>query len=236
VTALDRANAFLKNRAVKLALTVILLGIFAGSAAQAATVSYNLCQEGDPGTCLFSQTLQLVVIPDSTPSGLSAPETNFTASPDAAGGVVLVGGFGLTADVAGDYSFLLDLSGNTAGVPLGTNGVAGYYDGIIDPGAGGILGALTQFTVTQNSLDYSADVTVAGPGHGTGNCWMGPLYADQTVTNWDVQFSFNWIANAGDSLSVEFPLTLDPTPEPVSVLLVGSGIGLLALLRRWRRA
>ena len=238
MTTLDRANALLKSRAVKLALTVIPLGMFAVSAAQAAIVgSYNLCAPGtDPGSCVFTPTLSVVATPfNAGDQSTATPTSSFSASPTAVGGVTVTGGFGMTADVAGDYLFTLDLTGPTSGIPLGTTGGVAYYDANIDTGAGGSLGGLIQFFVTQGT-DFTGSFPVAGSGHFANTVALGPFDPTLSIDKWEMIFTFDWVADAGNTLAVDFPLTEDPTPEPVSVLLVGSGIGLLSLLRRWRKA
>ncbi len=246
MTARDRAK-----KAVRFALMLMLLGVFAVSAAQAITIAKPnvLCGApvSGPGPCDLTQTLTINGATGASGDeyiGVTAtPGTPFTASPDADGGVVVLGGFLLTADEPGIYNVLLDLTGAAPGIALGTDGVAGYYDVILSPASledtSGVLGTAALFSVTADDLTVFGpeQVSVLGEGHGIGNVHIGPIDPSQIIASWDMQISFDWFAlTSGDTLGVDIPLTEDPTPEPVSVLLVGSGIGLLALLRRRRQA
>ncbi len=245
MTALDRTAS------LKLALMVFLLGIFAVSTVQATPAVYNLCaqQLSGPG-CIFTATTSVngVVVTGGDESGepgdddpaAQAPILNLIASPTARGGVTVTGTFGFTADVPGlnEYALVLQLTGPTSNVPLGALAIAGLLDFNADPGAvGGILGTITQFGFTQNGFPYAQTVqTGTEVNHGVGSTQFAFLDPGAPVTDWTMTFGVDWFADQGSTLAIDFPLTEDPVPEPVSVLLVGSGIGLLALLRRWRKA
>jgi hypothetical protein len=155
------------------------------------------------------------------------------------GGVTVTGTFGFTADVAGTntYGVQLLVTGPTAGIPLGAPSIVGIYDVNIDPGLGGLVdGTVLDFGVTPQGASTDWTDIVLGSGHGYDSGVILPLDPNTTITQWSMLFDVVWTAPQGSSLAVDFPLTENPTPEPVSVLLVGSGIGLLALLRRWRKA
>ena len=236
MTALNRVNALLNNRAAKLALTVIALGMIAVSSAQAVTLVTNLCALSGPG-CAFTPTASVTGAPDDS---TAVPTFNLTASPTFPGGVSVTGTFDFTADVAGLnlYSLELQLTGPTTGRPLGALGVTGLVGFDADPGVdSGIQGTLERFIVRQNGVDYENDFTT-GPkaNHVAGSALIYPLDPSAPVDQWTMIFDINWLGAGGSTLAIDFPLTENPSPEPVSVLLLGSGIGLLALLRRRRKA
>ena len=244
MTTLD---AFLRSRAAILALAVIVLGMMSVSSAQAAPVGqYNLCAQSPSGPgCVFTATATVNVVPvgatdDDPADDDPALPLNLAVSPTSVGGVTVTGTFGLTADLDGLnlYSVELMLTGPTTGIPLGAPAIVGLVDFTADPGdVGGILGTLTQFGFTQNGVPYSLSVaTGIGVNHGVGSTLFVPLDPTAPVTDWTMIFDINWLGNEGSTLAIDFPLTENPAPEPVSVLLVGSGIGLLALLRRRRSA
>jgi len=242
MTALDHVNALLRSRTAWLAVTAIALGMIAVSPAQAIVLT-NLCNFTGGG-CDMTQTASVTVLDPNTglPLGGSTPLPNptLTSAPTTPGGVTVTGTFGYTADLPGvnEYSLELVLNGTTAGVPLGTLGVTGLLDFDANPGPGGlVLGTQERFIVTQNGIDTEADFSTGiGANHGAGSAQIFPLDPTLPVTGWSMMFQIDWLTSDTSTLTVAFPLTEDPSPEPVSVLLVGSGIGLLALVRRWRKA
>jgi hypothetical protein len=252
VTALDRANAFLKSRAVKLALTVIPLATIAVSTAQA--VSFGLCTPDGVGGCAFSGSGFA-----SGPGSQAGLTTSLTATPLGGGlGVSISGKITYTADAAGEYQVGFFAVGPTFGVsPLGTDTLPVSYDFTVDPGDGTFNSWAVFFTVDQpaGSPFFSAGALAPAPTGGDdpsddavrilgGGAILG-LDPQAVATGWGMGLyidpatgfiGVDWTAaEVGDTLTIEFPLDIN-APEPTSVLLVGTGIGLLMLLRRRRQA
>ena len=223
------------NSLERATLTVIGLAMIAASTAQATIC----CIVGGGPFIQSAYESGYTVGPGSANlSGMAATVINL---PNGVSGLDLAGSGSLLATDPGSFSVHVSAVASSNGKPSVESSYPVSYAFDVEPGGGTVTGWTLDFHLFQAGIDHSYDVTYEGQDVvNTGFGGVGAITGidpSLPVGTFEIDMTLYWTATAaGQTLGFDLPADIDHAPEPASFLLVGTGIGLLALVRRRRKA